>query len=181
MKVLILILLLFCIEPSYCSSWRRVSRRVMKEQMKIRGNKEYLPELYIKMYNKSRKDIDVFNRLNICENDTLFLYEVHSDGSIGLCISSVIWTTSGNQLYYERESPKDSICFPSLEGLYDGYFCFLYKKELAERWDITTIQKESREHCFVEPYIIYLTRIILGKDSYKIDVMRFMDFSNFDM
>ncbi len=182
MKVLIIIALLLSIEPSYCRNWHRISRKVMKEQMKIR--KYDNEKFFLRQCAQCRKEIDVLNRLNVHKKDTLFIYEI-LDAKSPSPVKSIMWTHR-ERLCYKRKSPKAPIVFCSYEEFSgkDLYllpdFNFQYQMELAEKWDIETLQKESRENRYIECFVVYLTRIIFGKNSYKIDVTWFVDFCNFE-
>ncbi len=183
MKALVIIMvLLLSVDPSYCRSWHRISRRIMKEQMKLLDNEDDYEKHFLKRFAQCRKKIDVLNRLNVRKKDTLFIYEVRNAESFDP-VESMMWTRR-ERLCYKWKSPKDSLVFYSYEefegeGLLPD-FNFQYQLELAEKWDVETIQEESRKNRLADCSVIYLTRIIFDKKSCKIDVTRFEDFCNFE-
>lgn len=171
MKKIIYILFFYVlvVQCTFAQNFNIISKEIRKIQSNNPSDINWYSKYFINQYFYFRKITKCFDMINSDKRDTIYLLERHSDGQ-DLVIRSTIWN-SNNILSYQSEDGK-TVTFV-FAPIFSSYMI-----KLATEWNISEIRKEELKNFKIPIEIIYLTRIIIDREKYKIECLYFRNFFN---
>lgn len=172
-RMFFLITLLVVCNSVNSQNWERISHKIKKEQLKVTNMvpNEELTKTFINRYHQCRKNIDVLKEFgNNTANDTIYIFEWHSDGSDESIISE-IWNQD-KVISYEQKNKNDTL----IKSYEATTFFTKHMKKLALNWDVNLIKEEEQKNGTIPIDYIYLTRIVSQGKRVEIKCIRFRNF-----